>query len=348
MSVAHARVERLRERLEEPYLVTGAVDVLYLTGFRSSNAALLVDGERVRLFADFRYAEAAGAVEGVEFVETRRSLLADLGERLDGPIAFDADAVSYSGWQALAEHGLELVPRPGLVAQLRAIKDEEEVDRIARAARAAEHALEALVREPWVGRSERELAWRLRELMHANGAEDASFETIVAAGPNGAKPHGRPTDRLVGRDELVVVDFGVVVEGYCSDCTRTFSTGRLPTELRRAYDVCREAQQAALDGIRAGMSGVDADRIARSVIEGAGLGEAFGHGLGHGVGLEVHEAPTLSTLSTDTLEQGNVVTVEPGIYLTGLGGVRIEDLCVVGSAGLEPLTAFRKELVEVD
>ena len=343
-----SRLDALRERLEEPLLVTNGLDVRWLTGFRSSNAAVLVEPERVRLFADFRYAEAAREVPGVEFVETERSLLADLAQRLEGPIGFEADHVTYAGWQTLSGGGLELVPRRGLVEALRAVKDETELDAIRRAAQAANHAFEALLREPFAGRSEREVAWRLRELMHANGAHDVSFETIVASGPNGALPHHRPGDRLIGRDELVVVDFGCVVDGYCSDCTRTVATGRLTDELRRAYDVCLDAQRAAVAGLRAGISGVDADRLARDPIEAAGFGEAFGHGLGHGVGLEVHEAPTLSRLSSDTLAAGNVVTAEPGIYLAGRGGVRIEDLCVVGEDGVEVLTTVSKELLEVD
>jgi Xaa-Pro aminopeptidase len=342
------RVERLRERLEEPLLVTGEVNVFYLSDFRSSNAALLVEPERVRLFTDFRYLDAAQAVEGVELTQTSRNLLEELGGLLEGPVGFDAGELTYAEWQQLTAQGLEAVPRNGLVESVRAVKSADELERVRRAAHAAEHALEALVREPWVGRTEREVAWRFRELMHANGAEDVSFETIVASGPNGAKPHARPTERVIRRDELVVVDFGVVLDGYCSDCTRTFATGRVPDELRRAYEVCREAQHAAVEGIRPGMSGVEADAVARDPIEAAGFGGQFGHGLGHGVGLEVHEAPTLSRLSEDTLEPGHVVTVEPGIYLPGVGGVRIEDLCAVREDGLESLTSFRKDLVELE
>lgn len=342
------RIEKLRARLEEPLLVTGEVNVFYLAGFASSNAALLVEPERVRLFTDFRYAEAAAAVDGVEVTITSRRLLPELSELLEGPVGFDAGELTVAEWRQLTANGLEAVPRQGLVEAVRAVKDEDELETIRRAAHAAEHALEALVREPWVGKTEREVAWRFRELMHANGAEDVSFETIVASGPNGAKPHARPTGRTIRRDELVVVDFGVRVGGYCSDCTRTFSTGRIPDELRRAYDVCRDAQHAAVESIRPGMSGVEADALARGPIEAAGFGAQFGHGLGHGVGIEVHEAPTLSRLSEDTLEPGQVVTVEPGIYLPGLGGVRIEDLCVVREDGLEPLTSYRKDLVEVE
>jgi Xaa-Pro aminopeptidase len=342
------RVERLRERLEEPLLVTKPVNVRYLTGFASSNAALVVDRERVRLFADFRYADAARAVEGAVFVETARALLADVGAALEGPVGFEADHMTYSGYETLREAGAELVPRRGAVEALRAVKDEAEVAKIRRAAQVADRALEALAREPFVGRSEKEIAWRLQELLHAHGADGSSFETIVGSGPTGAQPHGRPTDRIVQRGELVVVDWGARVDGYCSDCTRTFATGPLPPELARAYEVCRAAQAAALARIRAGQSGRDADALAREPIAAAGFGEQFGHGLGHGVGMDVHEVPALRPESTDVLEPGMVVTVEPGIYLAGHGGVRIEDLCVVRADGLEVLTSFRKDLVTVD
>jgi Xaa-Pro aminopeptidase len=175
-----------------------------------------------------------------------------------------------------------------------------------------------------------------------------SFESIVASGPHGALPHGRPTDTIVEKGTLVTVDWGVVADGYCSDCTRTFSTGgHLPDRLREAYDVCLAAQQRAVAGIKAGVTGVEADALAREPIAAAGFGENFGHGLGHGVGLMVHEAPRLSMESTDTLATGNCVTVEPGIYLPGLGGVRIEDLAIVRENGLDVLTSFPKDLIEV-
>jgi Xaa-Pro aminopeptidase len=170
---------------------------------------------------------------------------------------------------------------------------------------------------------------------------------VVAGGPTGATPHGKPGDRMIQQGETVVVDAGAVLDGYCSDCTRTFATGELPEELDRAYRVCLEAQLAGLGAVRAGVSGVDADAAARNVIEDAGFGEAFGHGLGHGVGLAVHEQPVLRRESTDILEPGNVVSVEPGIYLSGLGGVRIEDLVIVTDDGAEVLTPFAKEFTVV-
>ena len=341
------RIERLRRTLQEPLLVSDAVNVHYLVGFESSNAAVLVEPDRVRLFSDFRYADAARDVQGVEFVETKRSLFASLSELLEGRIGFEADAVSYGSWETLSRDGLELVPRHGLVEALRAVKEDSELDAIRRAAEITSDAYARLAEEPFVGSTERELAWRLDALFHELGADAPAFETIVASGPNAACPHARPTARKVGAGETVVVDAGVLVDGYCSDCTRTFATGPLPEEVKHAYAACLEGQLAGLEAVRPGTSGVDADAAARERIEAAGLGEKFGHGLGHGVGLAVHEAPRLSRESTDTLADGNVVTVEPGVYLEGLGGVRIEDLVIVREDGPEVLTSFPKDLVTV-
>jgi Xaa-Pro aminopeptidase len=343
-----SRLDALRARLDERLLVTSLVNIQYLTGFASTNAALLVEpGRQARLFTDFRYILDAEQVDGVKAELTKRSLLRDLAERLEGRLAFESDALPHSQVETLGSGGLELVPTTGIVEALRAVKDEAEIAKIRRAARAADHAFGALTAETWVGHTERELAWRLRQLMHAHGVDHLSFDTAIASGPNGAKPHAEPGDKLVETKTLVVADWGARLDGYCSDCTRTLATGPLPSELRRAYDVCLEAQAAAVRGIRPGMTGVEADAIARDVIEEAGLGEHFGHGLGHGVGIEIHEAPRLSTESSDTLEVGNVITIEPGIYLPGLGGVRIEDLAVVRDDGVEVLSSFPKELTLV-
>jgi Xaa-Pro aminopeptidase len=239
------------------------------------------------------------------------------------------------------------VPRSGLVERLRAVKDEGELAAIRRAGEIASRVFEDLAGERVTGRSERELAWWIERRFHDLGAEGPSFDVVVAAGPHGASPHTTLGDRPIEPGQTVVVDAGCVVDGYCSDCTRTFATGELPEELRRAYDVCREAQAAALEAVRPGAAGSEVDAVARDRIGAAGFGEAFGHGLGHGVGLLGHEAPTLRPESTDTLAAGNVVTVEPGIYLRGLGGIRIEDLVVVTDGEPEVLTTFTKELVTV-
>ncbi len=341
------RIERLRELLEEPLLVTNPTNIHYLFGFKSSNAALLVDQDRARLFTDFRYSEAARAVEGVEFEETKRALLADLAGRLSGPIGFEADFVSYAGYEKLRDGSLEPVPRRGLVERLRAIKDEEELAAIKRACEITDRVFERLVQERFVGRTERDLAWTIEQLFHDEGAEAVAFETIVASGPNSARPHGRATDRQIGRGETVIVDTGCVVGGYASDYTRTFTTGFVEGPIKEVYALVLAAQQAGFDALRAGVRGLDADAAARRVVDATPFAGTFGHGLGHGLGLEVHEAPRLSTESTDTLAAGNVVTVEPGIYLDGRAGIRIEDNVVVTNGGIQNLTGFRKDLITV-
>ena len=341
------RLERLRASLEEPLLVTYGVNVKYLLGFSSSNAALFVDQDRTLLFTDFRYAEAARAVENVEFVQTQRSLLKTVAETLDGKVAFEETALTYGSWKTLSDGGLELVPRTGLVEGLRAVKDGDELAKIRQAARITDDVYAAFAEETFVGRTERDLAWTMQQLFHEHGAQALAFDLIVGSGPTGALPHGRPTDRVVVENTTVVIDAGCCIDGYASDCTRTFATGELPDELANAYEVCLSAQLAGVEAMRAGTTGADADAAARNVIEDAGLGDKFGHGLGHGVGMAVHEAPTARPESTDVLRPGNVITVEPGIYLAGNGGVRIEDLVVVTDGEPENLNAYTKELVTV-
>jgi Xaa-Pro aminopeptidase len=343
-----SRLETLRNRLDERLLVTNLVNIRYLTGFDSTNAGLLVDPEGPAvLYTDFRYFEAAEQVPGVQAELTRRALMRDLAERLTGRLAFESDVLPYRQYEVLASGGLELVPTSGVVEAQRAVKDDDEIERLRRAARAADFAFQALTAETWIGRTERDLAWRLRQLLHAHGVDHPSFDPILLGGANGSKPHGEPGDDLIEIRTLVTCDWGARLEDYCSDCARTVAAGELPKELRRIYDVCLEAQIAAVEGIRPGMTGVEADRIARDVIDAAGYGEHFGHGLGHGVGVDIHEAPRLSPESRDVLEPGNVVTIEPGIYVQGLGGVRIEDLAVVRPGGVELLTTFPKELLPV-
>ena len=341
------RIERLREQLDEPLLVTAPTNVRYLTGFESSNAALVVDEERVRLFTDFRYVEAARAVESVEIVDVERSLIRGLARHVSGRVGFEADHLTYSAYSTLAEAGIELVPRTGLVERLRAVKEPDELDAIERAAAVTNAAYATLADDRFVGRTERELAWRMDSLLVELGSHGPAFATIVAAGPNAALPHAHPGDRAVGEGETVIVDAGASLDGYASDCTRTFATGPLSPELEEAYEVCLRAQLAGLEAVTAGVGGRDADAAARGVIEAVGFGTAFGHGLGHGVGMAVHEAPALRPESEDVLAPGNVVTVEPGIYLPGRGGIRIEDLAVVTDATPRVLTSFTKELARV-
>jgi Xaa-Pro aminopeptidase len=343
-----SRIERLGELLEEPLLVTNLVNVRYLTGFESSNAALLVESDRVRLFTDFRYIESARAVEGVEVVQTTRSLLGWIGANLSGRFGFESNILPWSFAEQLRKDGIELVPRQGLVEQLRAVKDEGELETFRQACAITDRMFERLVSEvPFVGRPERDVAWDIARLYHEEGADEPAFEAIVGSGPTGAQPHARAGDRVIASGELVVIDTGCQVDGYVSDYTRTLATGELDGELLEAYGVALAAQQTGLDAIRAGETGVDVDAAARGVIEASAFAGTFGHGLGHGLGLDVHEAPRLSTESPDTLAAGNVVTVEPGVYLEGRFGIRIEDDVIVTEDGIENPVRFTKELVTV-
>jgi Xaa-Pro aminopeptidase len=349
-----ARVERLQGQLPElglaAFLVTSLVNVRYLTGFVSSNAALLVQPELVRLFTDGRYADAAHDVNGVELLQVERNLMADVAGRLDdlvfGPVGFEADTVTFSQHAKLSAAAAELRPLTDLVERIRAVKEPDELAAIREAARILDEAIASLAEQRVVGRSEAELAWWLQSRIRELGAEDVSFDPIVAAGPNAALPHHHPGPRVVEPNETLLIDAGARVGGYCSDCTRTFATGSLPAELTRAYEVCLQAQTASLQAVRAGAGGAELDAIARTMIRDEGY--LVMHGLGHAVGLEIHESPRLSDTSTATLETGNVVTVEPGVYLPGLGGVRIEDLVVVTDGAPEVLTPFTKELVTLN
>ena len=342
------RIERLQGLLEEPLLLTNPVNVLYLTGLDSSNVALLVEQDRVRLFTDFRYIEAARAIEAVEAVQTKRTLIGWLADELDGRIGFESNVLPWSFAEELKKGGLDLVPRKGLVERLRAVKDEGELEAFRRACAITDRMFERLVSEVrFVGRPERDVAWDITRIYHEEGADEEAFEAIVGSGPTGARPHARAGGRVIGSGELVVIDTGCRVDGYVSDYTRTLATGELDAEMSDAYAVVLAAQQAGLDGIRAGVTGIDVDAAARNVIEGSDFAGTFGHGLGHGLGLDVHESPRLSTESPDTLAAGNVVTVEPGVYLEGRFGIRIEDDVIVTDDGIENPVRFTKELVTV-
>jgi len=343
----NARLARLVERIEDPLLVTNPTNVVYLVGFKSSNCALLVERDRVRLFTDFRYIEAARAIEGVEVVQTKRDVIGEIAETLDGRIAFEATTLTYALYDVLRNGGIDAVPTKGVVEALRAVKDEEELDALRRACKITDRVFERLTEVPFVGRTEREVSWDVTRLFHEEGGEGMAFESIVGAGPTGARPHARAGDRTIEAGELVVIDTGTTVDGYASDYTRTFATGPLDDEAKEAYQTVLLAQQAALDGIHAGLSGFDADALARRVIDDSAFAGKLGHGLGHGLGLDVHELPRMSTESSDTLAPGNVVTVEPGIYVEGRFGIRIEDNVVVREDGIENMTGFRKDLIEV-
>ena len=344
-----SRIERLAALLDVPLLVTNGVNIRYLTGLASSNAALLVDpAGDATLFTDFRYAKKARKLDGVTFEQTARAVIGDLATRLAGrTIGIEADVLTVGSLETLRTGGVDTQPTSGLVERLRAIKEPAELETLRQAAAISDDAFGALAEERFVGRTELELAWRVRELFNEHGSSELSFDTMVAAADNGASPHSDNRDVPVPANTLVIVDAGCRVDGYASDCTRTFATGDLSDELARAYAVCLEAQLAGLDAMGPGVTGRQADAAARTVIAAAGWGEEFGHGVGHGIGLEVHEAPAARAESTDTLEAGNVLSCEPGIYLPDLAGVRIEDMVLITDAGRERLTQVEKDLVIV-
>ncbi len=352
------RAERVEGRLDgaevDALLVTDLVNVRYLTGFTGSNGMAVV-GRGVRRFVtDFRYLErAADEVDGYEIERGPADFLAALtggwpeaGLRL----GFEDHKVTVRQHEKLREvlpAGVELVAAGGVVEQERMVKEPAEVERIRAAAALADDALAELLAQRLAGRPEREVALALEHAMRTRGAEP-SFATIVASGPRGSLPHATPTGEPIPAGALVTIDWGAQLDGYCSDCTRTVATsGALPDHLREVYELVQAAQSAALDAVRPGPTGKEVDAVARERIAAAGHGDHFGHGLGHGVGLEVHEAPRLSATGTDTLAAGHVVTVEPGVYVPGTGGVRIEDLAVVTAEGRDVLSGHPKDLLTV-
>jgi Xaa-Pro aminopeptidase len=324
----------------------------WLTGY-TGTSAIVVIGPDIRTFiTDFRYTERAEAEVGDAFerITATARLFPELAKHLKGKVGFDDAATSVAQMGKLEEElgeGVELVAAGGLVERLRRHKDEAEIAAIAEAARLADEVYEAVAAEGLAGRTEREVARATAAAIRERGAEP-SFPAIIGSGPNGALPHSEPSDRTIQAGDLVVWDMGAQVDGYASDCTRTFAVGEISEAAREAYELVRAAQQAGLDAIRPGVSGQEADEAARAVIRDGGHAEHFGHGLGHGVGLEVHEAPRLGTTSDDKLEAGDVVTVEPGVYIPGEFGIRIEDLVVVTEGGHRNLSSLGKELRTVE
>jgi Xaa-Pro aminopeptidase len=349
------RGDRLEAELAEKgldrMLVTDLVNVRYLTGFTGTNGAAIC-GPDVRIFlTDFRYTERAAAeVSEWECVTLSGDWLGGIAERLSGKVGFEDDHISVRSLTKLEEKlgdGIQAVPAGGAVEALRRVKDEQELALIAEASKLADAALKQTVENGFIGKTEREVADYFEAKVRGFGGT-LSFDTIVAAGPNGAQPHAEPGSREIREGELIVFDMGAKLDGYCSDGTRTYASGDPGEEGRRVYETVLAAQLAALDAIRPGVKGEDVDQAARKVIDDAGHGEHFGHGLGHGVGLDIHEGPRLSLRSDDILAVNEVVTVEPGIYLAGDLGVRIEDLVVVTDEGLRNLSSLPKDLAYVD
>ncbi len=354
-----SRVERVLEDVAEreldALLVSDLVNVRWLTGFTGSNAAAVVGPSQRRFVTDFRYlSQAAEQVDAEWEREITSDLLKRAAEGLpDGPLrlGFDDAHLSVKQHAQLAQHvgeDVELVAAGGILEALRALKEPAEIDAIRAAAKLADEAFEEVVGAGIVGRTEADVALDLEIAMRRRGAQGPSFAPIVAAGAHGALPHAVPRDVAIPAGTLVVIDWGAQLDGYASDCTRTVATGPLDPRDREIYDVVLRAQEAALEAVRPGPTGKEVDAVARAIIDDSGHAEHFGHGLGHGVGLEVHEGPRLSKLGTDALAAGNIVTVEPGVYVPGAVGVRIEDLVAITEDGHEVLSTLSKELRTVE
>ena len=340
------------ERELDQLFVSNLTNVRYLTGFTGTNGACLVSTDGLIFFTDFRYTERAADEVGPEWgrPDAERELIPQIVGAMSGRVGFEDAHLSVrqlARLEAAAGEDVELLPAGDLVEQQRAVKEPGELEKIAAAAELADGVYRWALERGLVGRTERDVAQACEARIRELGAEP-SFPPIVAAGPNGALPHAEPGDRKIGAGELVVFDMGAELDGYCSDCTRTYATGELDGEAKEVYELVLRAQEAALEAVTAGASGKEVDAVPRELISGAGHGDEFGHGTGHGVGLEVHESPRLATTSEDELAESNVVTVEPGVYVPGRFGVRIEDLVVVTDNGARNLSGMPKELETVD
>ena len=364
MDVA-GRLGRLRDALAadaaaagtDALLVGNLTNVRYLTGFTGSAALLLVTPSDTVFVTDGRYKDraaaeldAAGVPATLEVVNDAEATVVEHVARLGlRAVGLEADTVTWSTQRRLAAAldkgagGCEAVPTTAVVETLRLTKDAGEVARIRAAAAIADRALDTVRRRLLDGLTESEFAAELDATMRHLGADDLSFETIVASGPNGARPHHTPSDRQIAQGDLVVIDFGALVDGYHSDMTRTLGVGTLDEERRHMLDVVLASQAAGVAAVTSGVDCATVDKACRDLIEEAGMGDAFLHSTGHGVGLDIHEEPRVSSRSTATLRPGHVVTVEPGVYLTGIGGVRIEDTVLVTEDGCERLTLAPKD-----
>jgi Xaa-Pro aminopeptidase len=349
------RADRLSDAVAEQGLdaivVTNTPNLRWVTGFTGSNGAAVV-GPDVRLFfTDFRYVEQASEeVDGFDFLQAGRDLVGDVAARLAGRVGFEDASMSVRSFKRLTQAvdgKAELVGASGAVETLREVKEAHELDAMRAAAAIADQAYEELAERGIDGRTEKQIAAALEVRMRELGADGSSFPGIVASGAHGALPHAFPRDAAVERDSFMIVDIGCVVDGYCSDCTRTFATGSPDDAALAVYELVADAQLAALGAVSAGAECRAVDSVARDLIGAAGHADHFGHGLGHGVGLEVHEGPRLAQSADGVLRAGNTVTVEPGVYLPGALGVRIEDLVAVTASGCEILSGFTKSLVSL-
>ncbi len=349
------RVDQLREKMKAEgiasFLITSPYNLRYLTGFTGTTGLALISLEKAYFITDFRYTEqAAKQCVGYEVVKNVGPILevvADIVEttKLEN-LAFEEAYVPFKQYvdlETLLE--VDLVPVSGMVEELREVKDEAEVAIIEKACNIADQAFSHILTYIKPGMTEIQVANELDFHMRSLGASGVSFETIVASGLRSAMPHGVASDKVIEEGDLITIDFGCYYNGYVSDMTRTIAIGEPSDKLKEIYNVVKEAQQKVLDVAKPGMTGVELDAVARDYIASKGYGEAFGHSTGHGIGLEIHEGPNVSKLAEKAFVPGNVITNEPGIYLPGIGGVRIEDDMLVTENGIKRLTHSEKELI---
>jgi len=358
-----SRIKRLRklqtsiaEKGLDALLLSQPENLRYLSGFTGSSGWLLISGQNAILATDFRYVEQAkGESPDFEIIQTKQELrdwlpglVSDLGWH---KLGFEANFISYASSHKLSEAietkqvNLELVPTTGIVEQLRSIKEPEELGFIKKAVELVDAAFEQAKGIIRPGITEKEAAWEIEKFLRQEGSEGMPFEIIVASGPNSALPHARPTEKIICSGEPVLIDMGARISGYCSDFSRTLFLGETDKTLQEIYNIVLKAQTTAIERVESGMDASQADQLARNIVEQAGYGDAFGHGLGHGVGLAVHEFPTLGPSSSDSLADGMVFTIEPGIYLAGQGGVRIEDIVVLENSKARVLSKSKRDLL---
>ena len=347
LSAAMKAVEPLNA---DALLVMGLVNVRYLSGFTGSDGTLILTDNECSLLCDSRYTLQAGTEASLCEVSEYKAKLEGIAAVIAGKgwrrVAFDAEQVSVSFFNSLSKAlpMVEFIPLSDQLDQIRAVKSREEIDKIAYSAELASLAFEELLPQVKPGVSEKELAFKLEMLMKAKGADNKAFDFIVASGERGALPHGGPTGRTLRSGEMVTIDFGVCCSGYHSDETVTLAIGKPENRLLEVYEVVKKAHDLAVSSVKPGVDCRSLDAIAREYIESRGFGDFFGHGLGHGVGLEIHEKPTISSRSSQVVAEGMIFTIEPGIYIPGLGGVRIEDLVEVTLDGCRVLSKVSKEL----
>jgi len=348
------RIEKLKSALKtkhlEAIIVLSDYNRRYLSGFTGTSGALIITNSEKLLLTDFRYIEqATDQAAGFKVIKQQGQLIESIKSTLEDlnvqNVGFEGNLVSYDTYLQLSKSYISLISISGLIEKIREVKDEQEIANIQKAAQIVDDAYEYILTVAKAGMTELELKAKLESKMLELGSEGPSFNTIVASGVRGALPHGVASDKVINQGELITLDYGAYYNGYASDITRTFAIGEPDAQLKEIYNIVLQANLKGIEAAKQGITGKELDAVARDYITEKGYGEAFGHSLGHGIGLDVHEGPNLSKKSESTLELNNCVTIEPGIYLDGIGGVRIEDDILITENGCERFTKSSKDLI---